>query len=195
MAIVPTIVAFSEVNMKILSSLLIATLSAFLVSGCATNGFKGVISDPALYSQLVAENYHAADALITQARPKLVPDQPILIATIVNIDDLEKSSTLGRVTSEHIATRFFQAGVKVVEMKLSKSVYMKRNEGELVLTREITDIVRNHNVQAVVLGTYGKSKAYAYVNVKLVIPGSNIIIASHDYVIPLDDEIRTLIGK
>ena len=191
--------------MKILSSLLIATLSAFLVCGCATKGFNakgfnakgfdGVILDPALYSRLVAENYHAADALITQARPKLVPDQPILIATIVNIDDLEKSSTLGRVTSEHIATRFFQAGVKVVEMKLSKSVYMKRNQGELVLTREITDIVRDHNVQAVVLGTYGISFASAYVNIKLVIPGSNTIFASHDYVLPLDDEIRALINK
>jgi len=181
--------------MKILSALMIGTLSVCLVCGCASHGAKKAILDPAANSQLVAENYHAADVLISQARLKLAPEQPILIATIVNIDNLEQSSTFGRVTSEHIATRFFQAGLKVIEMKFSQSVYMKRNEGELVLTREITNIARNHNVQAVVLGTYGKSSESAYVNVKLVIPGSNIISASCDYVIPLDDEIRTLIGN
>jgi len=186
--------------MKKLSSLLIATLSVFLAYGCASvYSTTPASAKLTIDKHLVARNYCAADVLISQAKlvacqPISAACQPILIATIVDIDNLEHSTTFGRVTSENLSTRFTQAGFKVIEMKFSKSVYMKKDEGELVLTREITSIARDHNVQAVVVGTYAKGYECVYLNVKLVIPNSNIISASFDYTIPYDDEIKTLIN-
>lgn len=167
--------------------------SVALLVGCAS-------ADPTFQSvsqsDLIAANYAAADALIVQSRERLVPDQPILIATLVKIDALDKSSTLGRVSSENIGTRFTKAGYDVVEMKFGNSVYMKRDEGEMVLTREITNIARDHNAQAVVLGSYGIGADGVYVNVKVVRPGKgNIIIASHDYVLPRNREIDSMLSS
>jgi TolB-like protein len=195
--IAQTVVVFSEVHMKNLSVLLVVTLSALLICGCANPGAKRACSEQSYEfvanSQLLAANYRAADALISQVKRKLTLEQPILVTTIVNIDDLEKSSTFGRVASENIASRFSQAGYSVIEMKFSNNIYMKRNEGELVLTREITDVARNQNAQAVVLGTYGTSGVSVFVTVKLVKPDGNIVSAAYDYVLPVDSEIRSLI--
>jgi len=123
--------------------------------------------------------------LVAQSKTQLSLDKPILIATIVKTDALDSSSTLGRVTSENIASRFTNAGYKVIEMKFGNSVYMKQSEGELVLTREISSIARNHDAQGVVVGSYGVGSELVYMNIKIVKPGpANIVMAAHDYVIP-----------
>jgi TolB-like protein len=147
-------------------------------------------------NQLISANYSAAITLIKQSCKYLVPEQPILIATLVNIDSLEKSSTLGRISSENIATQFTKDGYNIVEMKFSSSVYMKRNEGEMVLTREMNSIAHSHNAQAVVVGSYGISSDSIYVNLKLVRPGNeNIILASYDYVIARNKEIDSMLSS
>ncbi|MEK9774557.1 MAG: FlgO family outer membrane protein, partial [Quisquiliibacterium sp.] len=134
--------------------------------------------DPA---NLIADNYAAADALIRQASTRLTMEHPILVATIVKIDDLNASSTFGRVTSENLASRFTQSGFRVVEMKLGASIYMKRNEGELVLTREIQSIAKMHDAQAIIVGSYGVGSDSVMVNAKLVSPNEkNTVIASTD---------------
>ena len=69
--------------------------------------------------------------------PEVADDKPLIMATIVNIDALEQTSMLGRLVSEQVSTRLAQGGLKMLEMKLRNSVYLKRNQGELMLTREI----------------------------------------------------------
>lgn len=177
-------------------------ISIAILSGCTVKALEQsnkqnakLETRPDSGNQLISANYSAAIALINQSSKRLVADQPILIATLVNIDELDKSSTLGRVSSENIATQFTNAGYNIVEMKFSTSVYMKRNEGEMVLTREMTSIAHSHNAQAVVLGSYGISSDSIYVNVKLVRPGNeNIILASYDYVIKRNKEINSMLS-
>jgi len=143
---------------------------------------------------LLSNNYAAADVLVSQARAKLNLEKPILIATIVKTDALDVSSTLGRITSENIASRFTNAGYKVIEMKFGNSVYMKQNEGELVLTREISSIAKSHDAQGVVVGSYGIGSETVYMNIKLVQPGpENVVISAHDYIIPKNKEIDDLL--
>lgn len=120
---------------------------------------------------------------------------PFIVATLVNIDQLEQSSTLGRLVSEQIASRMTQMGFSVVELKVRNSVYMKRNEGEFMLTREISDIASAHKAQAVVIGTYAESASMVYVNLKLVNPTNSRILAAYDYALPLDAMVRSLLRK
>ncbi len=120
---------------------------------------------------------------------------PFIVSTLVNIDQLEQSSTLGRLISEQIASRMTQMGFGVVELKVRNSVYMKRNEGEFMLTREISDIASTHKAQAVVLGTYAESASMVYVNLKLVNPTNSQILAAYDYALPLDSMVRSLLRK
>ena len=168
-----------------------------MVTGCATDTAKA-IPEPSFQSvsnsPFVATNYGVADALIAQFAGSPAGG-PLIVATVVNIDALEQSSTLGRLISEQVSARLSQRGFTMIEMKFRSSIYMKRGEGELVLTREIGEVARNNKAQAVVLGSYGVGGSSVYVNMKIVQPGNNTVLAAYDYVLPYNSEIRSMLTR
>lgn len=177
----------------------LSAVSAAIIGLAGCNGTTNTRSEPtwdqAASSPLVAANYRAAEALLAQIRPLMTSGQPLLTATVVNIDILEKSSTLGRLISEQVAGRFTQAGYRMVEMKFGNAVYMKRDQGELMLTREISNLAKTHDAQAVVVGTYGESNDFVFVNLKVIQPTTNVVLAVHDYVMPLDISTKSLLRR
>lgn len=141
----------------------------------------------------VAANYRAADALALQLRGKLLDEKPLIMATIVNIDALEQTSMLGRLVSEQLSTRLAQGGMKMLEMKLRNSVYLKRGQGELMLTREIGDVASTHNAQAVVVGSYAETREAVFINIKVIQPTTNLVLAGHDYVLAKEGTVRSML--
>ena len=88
-------------------------------------------------------------------------------------------------------TRLVEQGYTVTELKLRESIYIRHREGELMLSREIPEISKKHAAQAVLVGTYAPSINNLYVTIKLVGVADNLVIAAHDYVMPMDSEIRS----
>lgn len=164
-----------------------AVLLPALLAGCAYTEVAGE------GGYLIAASYRATDALIAVGKPHLDPDKPIIVATIVDIDDLERSSTLGRHVSESVSARFTQQQYQMIEMKFQSSVYMKRDEGELMLTRQVRDIANAHRAQAVVVGTYSRANTTVLVNLKVVRPESNIVIAAYDYSLPMSRDVCVML--
>lgn len=145
---------------------------------------------------IISVNHAAADRLLAQLQSKLPKGSAVLIATLVNIDALESSSTLGRSVSEQVGTRFSSAGYQVIELKLREGgVYLKRNEGELMLTREISVLAKSYNAGAVVVGTYAEAGGSVFVNLKVVDPNSNVVLGAVDYPLPMNQDVRALLGK
>ncbi|MDR3159933.1 MAG: hypothetical protein LBU11_13235 [Zoogloeaceae bacterium] len=177
--------------------LLLFLLMASMFSACAPRqkSYRPVSYDSAAQSELIAASYQAADALISQAGESLSLRHPVIIATLVNINALEESSPLGRLVSEQLGARLAQRGYKVVELKIRQKLYMKRHEGELMLTREIRDIAQQHNAQALVIGTYTEGADRVFLNLKLTQIESNIALAAVDYALPLDMNIRALLYR
>lgn len=165
---------------------------AFVLAGCAS---PRAYETEAASGALIAANYRATDSLVGTARTRLEPDKPIIIATIVDIDDLERSSTLGRFVSESVSARLTQNGYKMVEMKFQNAVYMKSGEGELMLTRQIREIASSHRAQAVVVGTYSRAATAVLVNLKIVSPETNTVIAAHDYPLPMSRDVCIMIHR
>jgi TolB-like protein len=171
-----------------------AALFATLLGGCASAPPKEEANYATLSSnQFVNANYKAADALLSQLGGKLAADKPLIMATVVNIDALDQTSTLGRLVSEQISTRMAQGGLKMLEMKLRNAVYLKRNQGELMLTREIGEVAQSHNAQAVVVGSYAETSDMVFINVKVVQPQSNFVLAGHDYVLQKEGIVRSML--
>ena len=159
------------------------------LGGCATestNARKQPSYEQAAANPLIPANYAAASALLDRMQGRLALEQPLIVATVVNIDALDSSSTLGRVISEQVSARFTLAGLHMVEMKFRNNVYMARDQGEMMLTRELRDIASSHHAQAVIVGTYAQSSEMVFVNLKVIQPETNIVLAAHDYVLPLD---------
>ncbi|AVS78386.1 hypothetical protein C8244_13295 [Paracidovorax avenae] len=160
-------------------------------SGGGVMGALGMGGSPA--ESLLETNQAAADALLRQV-PQLDPRQPVLVATLVHIDRLDEASRLGRLFSEQIAGRLVQRGVRVTELKLRQNLVMVPGQGELLLSREVRDVSRAQAAQAVVVGTYAATAQSVFVSLKLVGPEGNAVLAAHDYVVPVDDNVRILLS-
>lgn len=175
-----------------LAGLLILPL---MLTGCAFNTKPEEDYASTTANTLVAANYKAADALLMQLNGRLVPGQPMIMATVVNIDSLEQSSTLGRLISEQVSTRLAQGGLKMLEMKLRNNVYLKRNQGELMLTREIGAVAHTHNAQAIVVGSYAESSDMVFINIKVIEPNTNFVLAGQDYVMAKEGIVRSMLMR
>lgn len=182
--------------MSVIRSLTLPLLcvGALALAGCAAPTMQEPSFEAAAQNRFIPTNQAAASALLAQLKGKLQPNQPLIVATLVDINILEKSSTLGRMVSEQISAVFSQTGHRMIEMKFRDSVYMKRNEGELLLTREITEVAKQHNAQAVIVGTYGTAADTVFINLKVVQPGTNHVLAAHDYALPMDYNIRAMLS-
>ena len=137
---------------------------------------------------------HAAITRITQGLEYAHTEQaPLLVATVVNVNDLQRSSTLGRALSEMYASALSQQGFNVKELKLRGNVYVKEGAGELLLSREIRDIASQHSAGLVLVGTYSQAAQYTYISLKLVRTVDGRIMRSDDYALPNDRDVQRLL--
>ncbi len=179
--------------MKRILTLRAALLALPLLLGACSTTREDTNYTSVSANAFVAANYRAADALALQLRGKLGDEKPLIMATIVNIDALEQTSMLGRLVSEQLSTRLAQGGMKMLEMKLRNSVYLKRGQGELMLTREIGEVASAHNAQAVVVGSYAETRDAVFINVKVIQPSTNLVLAGHDYVLAKEGTVRSML--
>lgn len=171
---------------------IIATFGlVFLFSGCVSSSQPDTVHS--VKYDMTTINYKAAEKLLSDA--KLPLESTVIMATVVNIDDIENSSTLGRLISEQVSAKFVQAKMSVIEMKFRENIYIKQNTGELMLTREIGKIAKAHSANAVIVGTYAIANSAVYVNLKIINPATNVAIAATDYVLPMNRDIEDMVGK
>jgi TolB-like protein len=161
----------------------------------------GDYSTPALYetrfmppsdANVAAVSYAAADRLMNQVGEPLDPGKPILVASLADIDDLERSSAFGRMVGEQLGSRLSQLGYTVVETKLRGTIAINPN-GEFVLSRDVRRISGTHAAQVVLAGTYTPGETEVYVNLRLVRLADSKVIASFDYSLPAGPNTRSLI--
>lgn len=172
--------------------LLALLVGAMFLSACATT----VVSPEPTSAEmdkdsLIDLDYQAAQLPIDRLSHSLDKSRPILVASFVNVDRLEESSTLGRMIAEHVGNYFALKGYRVHELKLRKNLYVKQDGGEFLLTREAKSLVAQHNAQALIVGTYGIGERSAYMTSRVVTP-DGLIISAVDYKSNLTADIRTM---
>ena len=79
-------------------------------------------------TNIINKSYKAADYLIDNSTENVMNVKPLIVASLVNIDELEESTALGKLIAEQIASRLSQRGYYVKEMKLSSNEFIKRDE-------------------------------------------------------------------
>lgn len=169
--------------MKKVFALLWFTLFSIALVGCSNSK-----KDEPIHLPLIDESYKAAEKLMRKSAQFYIDqDKPILVASLVNIDNVQHSSTLGRLIAEQIKSRVAQLGYKVIEVKLRDSVFVQKRNGELLLSREILDITQIHDAHAVIVGTYGmiREAQKTYVNTQLIRARDNVILSSYDFTLPM----------
>ncbi len=168
--------------------------------GCADTPSNPRQPAPVTAEDFIASTYAAVDHLVTQLegrqdRHLVRKPAVVIVATLVNIDELTESSRLGRSVSEQVAARLTQKGYQVVELKLRGNLFVQRSQGELLLSREVKDISLSHNAQAVVVGTYSTAKNFVHVNLKVVTGDTQHVLAATDYGLPLDMNTQVMLAR
>ncbi|MGF1529149.1 MAG: FlgO family outer membrane protein [Candidatus Competibacterales bacterium] len=183
---------------RVLFSSAAALLGATLLAGCGGGApFVGGDDRPTrpVDSNLISQSYEAAEALLGQAEYLRDTQQPLLMATFVDINALETSSSLGRMIAEQVASRFVQLGFAVKEMKLRESIFIVQNGGEFALSRSILDISQSHDAAAVIAGTYAIGRNSVFINARLVRAIDGRVLAAYDYTLPLGPDTRALVAS
>lgn len=182
--------------MKVTASLT-ALAAAALLAGCA-NTAAPVRTEPtyqeAASSPFLNSSREAVGKLTAGFDLNTLGGGPVLVATVVNVNDLSRSAPLGRTLSEQYASQMANSGFNVKEIKLRGDVFVREGAGELLLSREIKDIARSHNASLVMVGTYSAAANFTYVSLKLVRTEDSRIVAGHDYALPNDRDVMRLLA-
>jgi TolB-like protein len=182
-------------NKMTVTRLLLLVFVIVFVAGCASNRSASNTENRRPQDKdLVAVSYDVADTLLAQVPWLKENRQPLLTGTFVNVNSLEDSSALGRIISEQVSSRFAQKGFTMVELKLRRNVFVKTQAGEFMLSREAKNLSRLHNAAAVIAGTYAVGRRNVFVSARLIRAADNLLIASHDYALPLGPDTRALLA-
>ncbi|AVP58935.1 hypothetical protein C7H73_01640 [Pulveribacter suum] len=177
---------------------LAGALSALLLAGCAQQPTAPLRAEPtyqdATRAPLLQSSRDAVRNLLAGLDVNATGPGPVLVATVVNVNDLSVSAPLGRTLSEQYANAMAMTGFDVKEIKLRGDVYVKEGAGELLLSRELKDIARFHNAAMVLVGTFSPAANYTYVSLKLVRTEDSRIIRGHDYALPNDRDVNRLLA-
>ncbi len=166
-------------------------------SGCSD--LNGTRLEPVLGGEinLVSLGDKVAEVLTTQTVPPLFPyqsNQPVLVTTLVNNDNLDDSSSFGRSFQNNIAAGFVSRGYAVKEVKLRKEMLVKESQGEFMLTRNLQEMATKQRAQAIVVGTYTMVNRVMYLSVRLVNPVDQGIRAVYEDKLYLDENSLRMLG-
>jgi TolB-like protein len=168
-----------------------ASLCLCLIVGCAAQQMPARADY--LNGNLVAVSYGMADTLADNTAQVIEPSDTLIVASFVNVNNLEESSSFGRIIAEQIASRFAQRGQRVIELKLRQtSIFISEGKGEFMLSRDLREISRNHNASAVVVGTYADGGDRLYVSARIVRPADSMVISSTDVGIPMQSNTMSV---
>ena len=153
------------------------------------------LSNPQPYSSILESSYHAAESLGKGLQLRNYgTNRPILVASFVNIDDLNQSSTLGRIISEQVASRLAQQGFQIIETKLRQgSIFVQKGKGEFLLSRDLLNLSSNQGAQAVLVGTYAVSEHFIFISSRVVRTKDSSVISGYDYELPQDKTTRSML--
>lgn len=182
--------------MKFFAMTVVLAATSLLV-GCETN--SAVVRTEPTYqdasaSPFILSSRDAVNKLIGGFDMNALGGGPVLVATVVNVNDLSRAAPLGRTLSEQYASQMANSGFHVKELKLRGDVFVREGAGEMLLSRELKDIARNHNASLVVVGTYSAAANYTYVSLKLVRTEDGRIVRAHDYALPNDRDVQRLLA-
>jgi hypothetical protein len=181
------------------SYLLCFLLAVFLLGAAGCSELNGTRLEPVLGGDidLVALGDAVADNLSRQPVPPLLPnqsDQPILITTLVNNDDLDDTSSFGRSFQNNITAGFASRGYAVKEIKLRRNMLVEAHKGEFMLTRDVQEMAGKQRAQAIVVGTYTMANRIMYLSIRLVSPSNQAIRGVYEDKLYLDDNNLRLLG-
>lgn len=147
----------------------------FMAAGCSTTQPAKAVS--AVAPDIFGVGEELARQLIKNRRSSFGSGGKLVFTTLVDLDELHKTSKFGRTLSESLATTLFQRGYGVEEIRKLSGVLVKDDYGELILSRDAARLAKEHDCDVVVAGTYSLTPRTVIINVKFLDAASQEVIS------------------
>jgi len=135
-----------------------------------------------------------AEGLRTNLRYPEFQRYPVIVTTFVDLNHLDKTSVFGRLMAEKLLHQLNQAGFHVVEIRRSQDLFIKKEVGEMILTRDIGELAKITKAKSILAGTYVATTNAIIINARIVDIESPQIVSTFSYEVPLTDEIENLLS-
>lgn len=106
-----------------------------------------------------------------------------LIGSFVDLNDMSKSSPMGRLIAENLMHELQVRAWRIYEPRLMQN-FMINEGGEFVLSRDVKQLKSKYGVTGVVAGTYVMSGDYTVVNARVVNVENGIVLSTGQIQIP-----------
>ena len=176
---------------RVITAITGAALALSMATSTTSHPVK--IAGPQTMGDLV---YGAAEKLLVQLKQEhyVDPSHPIIVTTMVDVNDLTRSSTFGRESSQLILSKLSQGGYLVRDVTFMHVLDIKPETGEMVLSRDAQRLSHDFGAQAVVVGTYAVGGDYIYLNIRMLDAASGSAIGSADVAIPRDHDTTPMVS-
>lgn len=141
----------------------------------------------------LGELIYAATQTLAERAGQLTKDKPIVVATVVSIDNLGQASTFGRLASQLVSNRLTQRGYLVRDLNYGRAVVAQPGTGILVLSPDASRISSSIGAQAVLAGTYAVGGREVYLNLRLLKADSGDVLSAVDVVLPLNHNMEPML--
>ncbi len=113
-------------------------------------------------------DYLARQLVANRPNGAILHGERIILTSMVNLEDLYETSAFGRTMTESLSTTLFKYGFRVAEVRKAPSVFIRSQEGELVLSRDVALLAANQAVHGIISGTYSLTPTTVIINVRLL---------------------------
>jgi len=112
-----------------------------------------------------------------------IKTKTLAILSIVDIENLKKTSDLGKRISENLIYEMQTAGYKVLDYKATSSITIDA-KGEYLFSRAIKDLKKQRRVTYALSGTYTRYRDSLSINCRIIDITSSIVVATANLSIP-----------
>lgn len=169
------------------ATIFIPALLAATLGGCGINS-QYEIKD----ANLVEVSYEAVNELKDRLTRTVPKNSLIIVSTLLNVDNLNKTSAFGRIVSDQIASAFHQSGYEIIGMEMPIDLFVMKEDGTLQMSDETKAMLKHYNASVLVGGVYAPGKRNTYVSLRMVNLNTRNVISSTDFSVPMGPDAKLL---
>jgi len=178
----------SRSGSRLFTALLLASVT--LLSGCASTEEKvvEVVVEPVqqatnMGGYINEVSQAMADQLIRNTDLTQFSENPVAITSFVNLENFEETSRMGEIIAENMVHELQVRGHKVIDFKMMPYIRVTES-GDFVRSREIDELMTQHNINVVLTGTYVFHSDGLVINARMMEFESGVVVSSAQSSIP-----------
>ena len=136
-----------------------------------------------------------AEQLVANIEEPYLTRAVALPTSFVNLNNMNQTSTFGRLMSEQLFYEFNQRGFPICEYRLADTITVTPLKGETLLSRAMGAVQMQTPGSVAVVGTYHAEREAIFVNARLVHPTNGTVLRTASMVLENNALTRRMLGS